>query len=89
MLKDKDRWKLIGFNVGNGSFVVQDNLLNKQRSYHVPMLTNAIVIDRFAYILTLTRKIMRVDLPTAKRQFITPDTIETAEIQAMFAGPKL
>jgi hypothetical protein len=67
------RWELLGINVVNGTLLVQDLLFNKPRSFHVPMLTNAKVMDGFAYVATRQGRVMQIDLQTAKRKFVEHD----------------
>ena len=67
------RWELIGIDTVNSTFTVQDALFNKPRNFHVPMLTNVVVADNYAYALTSRRKIMRIHLQTATRTFVNVD----------------
>jgi len=64
------RWELLGINVVNSTLIVHDSLFNKPRSFHVPMLTNAKVIDGFAYVATRQGRVMQINLQTAQRKFI-------------------
>ena len=67
------RWELIGIDTVNSTFTVQDALFKKPRNFHVPMLTNVVVAEDYAYALTSRRRIMRIHLQTAKRTFVNVD----------------
>ncbi len=69
----ENRWELLGIDNTNSTFIVQDMLFKKPRYFHVPMLTNVVVDDCFAYALTSSRKIMQINLETAKRKFVQND----------------
>jgi hypothetical protein len=66
------RWELSHVSVKDECFVVRDNLAKKRRIYHVPHLKHAELIQQAVYVCTSTEKVMRLDLLTATRQFLSP-----------------
>jgi hypothetical protein len=65
------RWELLHVSLKDECFVILDNLAKKRRIYHVPHLKHVGLIQQAVYVNTSTEKIMRVDLLTATRQFLT------------------
>ena len=80
----KDRWKLLECDIKQGELVVQDALFKKKRSFHVPMLVCAIVEGHDAYVSTSSRKVMHIELNSAKRQFISASTLTPEQHQYLF-----
>jgi hypothetical protein len=67
------RWELLHVSVKDEGFVVLDNLAKKKRVYHVPQLKHVELIGQAVYVCTTTEKVMRLDLLTAMRQFLSAE----------------
>jgi hypothetical protein len=74
--RDK-RWELLHVSVKDECFVVLDNLAKKRRIYHVPHLRHVELIQHAVYVCTATEKVMRLDLLTAMRQFLTAEQFKS------------
>jgi hypothetical protein len=72
------RWELLHVSVKDEGFVVLDNLAKRKRVYHVPQLKHVELIGQAVYVYTNTEKIMRLDLLTATRQFLSAAQFQEA-----------
>lgn len=65
------RWGLLQVSIENECFTVLDKLAKRRRTYHVPFLIHAEIVEQAVYIFTSNSKIMQLNLSTASRQFIS------------------
>jgi hypothetical protein len=85
MLKiHNDRWNLVECDIKHGELIVQDALFKKKRSFHVPMLVNALVVGQIAFASTSSNKIMQIDLNNAKRRFVSASNLKPEQLQHLF-----
>jgi hypothetical protein len=70
---NEKRWELLHVSVKDEGFVVLDNLAKKKRVYHVPQLKHVELIGQAVYVCTTTEKVMRLDLLTATRKFLSAE----------------
>ena len=79
------RWDLFRVNLENECITVRDKLVKKNRTFHVPFLIHAEIIEQSVYIFTSNSKIMELNLSTASRQFLSCAQLENLKkIQQKF-----
>lgn len=71
------RWELLRVSIKDESFTLLDRLTKKRRIYHVPYLLHVEFIQQVAYIFTSNSKIMRLNLLTATRQFLSATQLKS------------
>ncbi len=71
------RWELLQTSIKDCNFTILDNVSKKRRTYHVPHLLRVEVAQQAAYIFTSSARIMRLDLLTATRHFLSTSEYES------------
>jgi len=69
MLESK-RWSLHKLDMINNLIIVLDKLSKREKTYHVPNSTHAILREDALYVSTLDNKVMRVCLHNGSRKLL-------------------
>lgn len=64
------RWAIVSFDLISGTVTVSDTKLNKNKIYHIPFLTHAIIKNELLLISTSFNKIMEINLSNGARRFL-------------------
>ena len=64
------RWDLHTFDFVNNKIIVLDTLSNRQKSFHVPNSTHAILKDSSLFVSTSDNKVMKISLYNGSRKLL-------------------
>lgn len=71
-MADSNRWHLHKFDALENKIVVLDKLSKRERSYHVPNSTHAILKENALYVTTSTNnKVMKICLHNGSRKILS------------------
>jgi hypothetical protein len=70
MEEEIKRWKILTSDLITGTVTVSDKALNKNKTYHIPFLTHAIIKADCLLISTSFNKIMEINLSSGSRRFL-------------------
>lgn len=64
------RWAILTLDLISATVTVSDIELNKNKTYHIPFLTHAIIKNELLLISTSFNKIMEINLSNGARRFL-------------------
>jgi hypothetical protein len=64
------RWTILTLDLISATVTVSDTELKKNKTYHIPFLTHAIIKGECLLISTSFNKIMEINLSSGSRRFI-------------------
>jgi hypothetical protein len=71
-MADSNRWILHKFDALENKIVILDKLSKRERSYHVPNSTHAILKENALYVTTSTNnKVMKICLHNGSRKILS------------------
>jgi hypothetical protein len=70
LMEQSSRWDLHKFDFVNNKIIVFDMISKRQKSFHVPNSTHAILKESSLFVSTSDNKVMKISLDNGSRKLI-------------------
>lgn len=80
-MAELNRWELHEFDAVKHNIIVLDKLSKREKYYHVPNATHAILKESTIYVSILDNKVMKVCLHNGSRKIVGMEVIKNLNLK--------